>query len=845
MVSGLNLSDALIAISKKSQINIVFNPAVLPKGSIGVTSYTDQSVRYILNDLLKDTDLKYQITKDQIVITSTNERLKYHRISGFIEDAISGERLPLTNIYDDNLLHGTVSNDHGFYSIRLLKGIQKLHFSYLGYESQVIDISHSGNIRIDIKLLPIIILDEVIIHDADSIDNGLIEQSIVRINTIDLTNQVGIGGENDIANLIRSQSGVQSGADGIGGLSIRGGSEDQNLLLLDGGPIYYPNHIFGIFSAVNSAAIRKTQFSKTNFLSPDGKRLSSVIDVKTKDGSLFNYHGNVGVSLSAITAAVEGPLSQGKSSFVISGRRSLHTPIQIFPTLGGIRDGAQTNVKFYDGTIKWHNKINDRNTLTSHFFIAEDLYKYDLDYSNIEQQIHYRGQRQYQWNNLLAGVKWTSQFSDRVFFHALGNYSSFYYNAESAMRLDNKSTRSFQGNYLSLESNIKDIKFNADWDYYINTENFMQFGVAYTSHSTKPIINSINEVTSEIIRSDFTLDDLSQQRTRDKADIHISQADIYIQDHLSISNKVRMDVGLFVNYLFTQKNNSLILLPKLAFQYRISPKVKWLSTLQKSAQYFHKIDIDQSSFPNSIWIPFGEDISPKTSWLFSSGINWRTSNRRIFDIEVFYNKLNNFYYLGSTPILSLNDDFNSTIEIQKNLNQLGGVAYGVEMGYSMRAKHFTGKLNYTLTYIDRKDIDSGLAVRPALDRRHTANMTITAKTTSGINFTLSGTYGSKTKALYNFNSFSNLFDAYDPSIIQAYEDQYGSSLSENIRLDLSAYIKLGQQAKHLLSLGIYNLTNRKNQLYRFVDEDILLNNDHISNVATMGIRPIASYKLSF
>ncbi len=847
---GIALDEALAKLAKKSGVNISFNSEIIPDGRLLDVVLEDKTVVEVLGELVKEAGIRYAIVENQIVLYRSGVRVKKYLLSGMLRDALSGESLLAANVYCKKLGKGASTNALGHYAFYLPEGKHQIVFSYLGYTSKRIDVELYGNRQVDVELSPSITIEEVTIFDSDSIDNGLIQQGAVDIDTEDLEADPGLMGETDIVRILQRQSGVQTGPDGVGGLSIRGGTDDQNLLVVDGTPVYYPNHLFGVYSMINGNALQRTHFSKNQIVVPAGKRLSSVVDVHTRVGSLKKLRGEFSINPSVVKALFEGPLIKKSTSFLFSGRRALQTPIRIIPETGILRQGAESAIRFDDFQLKLYHRMNEYNQVLLQVFSGNDDYRYTLG-PEADNPLITKDDRKYQWGNRFVSLHWTSLLNPKLIMKALVSGSSFRYDAQNLSRYD---TRSIDGDvlnrYVRLRSSIIDYKLSTDFDYYLNTTHFFRFGFSYVRHVMSPefLLRQSTEDT-EGFSGETTISELENLLPQTEKTI-LGHWSGYFEDHLSLGRQFRLNVGLYGD-LLTRENYSLLqLLPKLAIQYRISQSVKLSLFAQSSSQFFHKFDLDLISYPNSLWIPLSSSIAPKRSWAYSLALDAGLSKRLNVSLELYYNTLNNFRYLVGRSFLNPRvryDDY--LVDLNRISDVLSSNSKGLEFNLGWSNKEISYHFNYTwsktIRFLDQ--VVEPLNVRAPFDRRHNFNGSLRIKLAENLAVNLFSSIASGSPASYVFNRQAQFFSNQYIDDILRYESAFGAQLTAVIRHDINLnYMVKTKNCTHRFGAGIYNFSNQKNELYRLVDDHPqLAGRKIIYPVLGLGRQFFLSYRIGF
>ena len=327
--------------------------------------------------MLRETQLQYKTIGNQIVLYYQAPPRRLFTLSGRILDAQSGEQLISATIYEPDSRKGTLSNAYGFYSITLPEGEHVFLFSYLGYQPKKRKIKLLGDRRLDILLEPSLTLSEVLVIASEQDFQVVDDISTDQILPDQFQSLPALGGEEDVIRMAHLLPGVQTGADGVGGIHIRGGNADQNLILLDEVPVYNPAHMVGVFSIFNSSAIKSARLIKGNFPARYGGRLSSVMDVRTKDGNKKSFGGELTVGLTSARVSVEGPIKRDTSSFLVSGRYSFVNAF-VEPVSRQIKeDNNQTGFStynFYDVNAKLNYSLGSKDELLLSFYTGRDDY---------------------------------------------------------------------------------------------------------------------------------------------------------------------------------------------------------------------------------------------------------------------------------------------------------------------------------------------------------------------------------------------------------------------------------------------------------------------------------------
>ena len=384
-------------------------------------------------------------------------------ISGIVKDKQTGESLIKAVVRIEELPNaGIISNEYGFYSLTLPSGNYSVVVSQVGYETLVQKIKLDSSKSINFYLQTKNVLKEVVVESSRKNDNlTKAQMGTETINMSAISKVPVIFGEKDILKTIQLLPGVKSAGEGNSGFFVRGGGADQNLILLDEAPVYNATHLLGFFSTFNSDAIKDATIIKGNSPSQYGGRLSSVLDVKMKEGNNQDYTVNGGIGLISSKVSVEGPLQKNKSSFILSGRR---TYADVF--LKATEKFKDNILYFYDLNAKANYQINAKNKVYISGYFGRDELGLGQDFG-------------IDWGNKTGTIRWNKIISNKLFLNTSFIYSDYNYN----VKLKNGETN------FNINSEIKDVNLKQDYTFYTNNQNTLRFGFNTILHNIKPRLN--------------------------------------------------------------------------------------------------------------------------------------------------------------------------------------------------------------------------------------------------------------------------------------------------------------------------------------------------------------------
>ncbi|MFA9389038.1 MAG: carboxypeptidase-like regulatory domain-containing protein [Prolixibacteraceae bacterium] len=764
-------------------------------------------------------------------------------VYGYIKDKISGECLIGATVTVENKTIGTTTNNFGFYSLTLPPGKQTLAYSFIGYHSIIKEIILSGETNLNMELeAQSSELGEVLVAGTknNKVRNNELGSQSLSISTI--KQLPAAMGEPDIVKSLQLLPGIQTSHEGTTNLSVRGGSFDQNLFLLDDAPVYNPSHALGFFSVFNSDAIKSVKIYKASFPAQYGGRLSSIVDIHMKEGNNKALSCNGGIGLIASRLTLEGPITKNKSSFIVSGRYSyagetFNNAGQLGQYIGmkSLRNfNANNEITFYDLNAKINFELNSKNRLfLSAYSGADHFYYYAIDDNSSMD-----------WGNITGTARWNHVFNSRLFANTMLVYSK--YNYSYILKDDAR--------HFKWSSDMKEIDLKTDFDFFPNPNNHIKFGWSAENHHYFP--GKVEPRDSTSITKPFTLD---KQRAKIGA--------IYINNEQKINDKIGMDYGLRYSTFFLlgestvysyfsdfsikdsiqYSNGQLVqfyngLEPRVTARYLLNANSSIKLSYSKTIQFQHLIGNSSVGFPSDVWVPASKYIKPQSANQIALGYYKLFQTKHYeFYTEAYYRTIHNIIDYKDNADLFLNPH----VETQVLDGQ--GKSYGIEFFLEKKVGKLYGWLSYTLSKTT-KQIDgiNGNDPYPAgYDKRHNFSAVL--------NYKLSPSWSTSTIFKYTSGGYATVpegtFDYYGSSF-NYYTSRNGYKLPPYHRLDVSFTYKSGRNNyrkwKTDWNLGIYNVYNRKNIFALFIKQDV----DNLASASAFkmylfGLTPFLSYNFKF
>ncbi|EAY26978.1 putative TonB-dependent outer membrane receptor protein [Microscilla marina ATCC 23134] len=717
------------------------------------------------------------------------------KVSGYVKDASTGEDLIGATVQIAGTTQGVITNAYGFYSIDLPLDSIKLVFSYVGYTSVIRSLQLSQSLVLNINLPPQQKqLDEIVVKA-----NGLREKlnstqmGVEKLTAQELKTIPVIFGELDIIKALQLKPGVSSGGEASSGLFVRGGGPDQNLVLLDEAQIYNAAHLFGFFSIFNPDVVKAVDLYKGDFPAQFGGRLSSVLDVKMRDGNKRKFSAAGGIGLISSRLTLEGPIQKDKSSFLIAGRR---TYFDVFTR--AINRANEDNEDFnpipdyyfYDLNAKVNYELGKKDRLFLSGYLGRDVFGFKDDNFDFS----------FKWGNTAAALRWNHVFNSGLFSNTTLSYTTYEYEIANTFDIFN----------FSLGANIQDYSAKVDFDYLPNNQHVIRFGAHYTYH----------DFTLGRLRagsSDGSVDFGSETR------LNGNEAAIFITDDYTINDHWRINMGLRLSGFENQGETYGGFEPRFSVRYKLNPTVSLKASAARMYQYVHLVSNSGASLPTDIWYPSTKLVNPQRSDQVALG-----GSILLFDGKLLIS--NEMYYKDMDNQLDLKDG--AQIFANPNLEDefvFGrGWSYGNEVYIEKKEGRTTGWIGYTLSWTYRKfgasngnlPINGGAPFFPRYDRRHDISVVISHKFNERLTFTVAWVY-------YTGNAISlppGRFFLQDvvggnPTVVPRFQQRNDLRMPNYHRLDLGLVWKFFPRwGESDLTFSIYNAYNRLNPYFIFFEE---------------------------
>lgn len=783
-------------------------------------------------------------------------------VSGYVTDAASGEPLIGVAVIDAASALGTVTGNSGFYSLSLDPGAKSLTFSCLGFAEHVEAVDLASNITLNVRLVESLSELEGAVVTSRINDIGVqgTQMSAIEVPLSQIKAIPAIGGEVDVIKALQLLPGVQSGTEGTAGIYVRGGGADENLLLMDGVPLYNVNHLFGFFSVFNADALKNVTLYKGSFPARFGGHLSSVIDVRLNDGNDSEIHGNASIGLISSKFNLEGPIVKGRTTFNVSARRTyldlLAKPVLAYVNKDNMRDPDNYEkygggYDFYDFNAKITHHFRNDDRLSLSFYSGddaasvrmEDAYKYPIGVYDIETDI-YRENGLYcadkdniklgwRWGNLVSALRWTHALGPKAHLTAGLSYTQYRSNLDVgedtwSSILDNGKTVEYEEMNIGLGYNslINDLSASADIEWHPTPAHDVKFGTGYTWHRFKPGVISMHQEYN----LSYDVEDLKPiSQSFGDTPIASHEAAVYGEDNWSLTPWLKANIGLRASLYSVGGKTYASAEPRLSVRALLTDRFSLKASYSEMGQYIHLLCNSNLSLPSDLWVPVTENIKPMRSKQVAAGAFYDIS-RFEFSLEGYYKTMDNVLeYKDGASYFGMSTGWEDKVCMGR------GWSYGLEFLVQKKTGKTTGWIGYTLArsmrQFDRPGniINDGQPFPAKYDRRHDIGATVTHKFSKRFDLSATFVFSSGNCGSLGFDDYK-LVEPTGAGAKAGFPDSgwwnSGTYLPNRNNYRMPAYNRMDigmnfyKQKKHgtsIWNISAYNVYNRLNPFIVLVD----------------------------
>lgn len=762
-----------------------------------------------------------------------------YTISGHIRDASNGEELLGATIYVKELKRGTITNSYGFYSISLEPGTYTIVYSYVGYEkvNKTIELKENKKLNIELEGKKQQLNTVTVSGKREDANVRSTQMSVVKMESQTIAKIPALMGEVDPLKTLQLLPGVQAAGEGSTGFSVRGGSRDQNLVLLDEATVFNASHLMGFFSVFNNDAIKEVELYKGDIPARHGGRLSSLVDIRQKDGNMKNLQIDGGIGTISSRLTIQGPIARDQTSFLVAGRRSY---ADIFLPLSPNENLHGNTLYFYDLNFKLNHILNENNRLYVSQYYGRDVIKVS-DANDAPFSMS--------WGNITTTIRWNHLFSDKLFSNFTLVRSGYDYKLGIEETDDNITS-------FMWRSDLEDNSLKADFGYYLNPDNTIRFGASASYQTFSP----------------GKVKGLSDESIFGEVDVPASNAlnySIYASNEQKIGALLTLNYGLrytiFQNvgkatvYNFDE-NYTMIdstvygkneiyntysgLEPRISMNYIINEKSSIKASYSHTKQYLHLASNATVGTPLDVWLPSSPNIKPQSADQAAIGYFRNFKDNSIeTSVEVYYKKMHDQIDFKDHAQIFLNP------QIEGEMRFGEAEAYGAEFLVRKVKGKFTGWISYTLAKAERtfKDINNGKPYLSPFDRTHDISVVMNYDLNKRFSFGLNWVYATGNPATFPTGRWE-----YGNMVAPVYSDRNTYRMPDYHRMDVSVTYygknkdKENKRFYSTWNLSVYNVYDRHNA-YSISFEDVEGSKYEREAIKTylFGIIPSITYNFHF
>ncbi len=768
-----------------------------------------------------------------------------HTVSGYISDHSTKEILIGATVIDGISGKGASTNSYGFYSLTLPAGNVKVRSQSVGYSA------HDQTFRLTKDTVVNILLSQsaseleeiVVTANQNSVNT---KHGAIHIPIGKIRNTPALFGESDLMKSLQYIPGVQHATEGKSDLTVRGGSPDQNLVLLDGNPLYNINHLFGFLSVFNTDALKNVTLYKSSFPARFGGRLSSVIDINTKDGNKEKITGSATAGLLAAKFNIEGPLVKDKTSFILSARRSF---ADLF--MGKLQEwmeedrNSRDNFYFYDFNAKLHHKFSHKTSFYLMAYKSMDSYKNTMREKDIpDERTNSTTKQDWNWGNTILATRLNTSLTGNLFMNANLSYNRYAYRTsidEKFNVIEAEKEKSLH-NSLRYDSGIRDFTGSLEWEYIPSTKHYLRAGTQFIFHHFQP----------EVFR--FSENSENQSPTLPSIKIHAAETAVYAEDEWAATGRLTFNGGLRFSMFNVKKETYTTVDPRFSVKYLLNGNTSVKAGYSRMQQYIHLLTNNSLLFQTDLWVPVTNKVKPMNSNQYSVGVYKSISRFYELSIETYYKTMDNVIEYKDGASFS-----GSPASWEDKVEAGTGRSYGMELSVEKLSGKLTGTAAYAMAKTERRfdGINDGEWFPARFDRRHTANIYLSYRLNKKIDFTTQWTYtsGDMMTIPLMIVQAADIPDTWNPeSGLMQFDHRNNYRLPAYHRLDIGInYTRKKESARYgVWSFSIYNLYNRMNTFKLFVQTDVNKDTNgknvysrRLKKITLFPVLPSVSYTFNF
>ena len=711
-----NCKQLLSLVENQTGITISYSSKVYANQNVSVAIGT-YTLHDVLSQIFSRLPVRYVVRGQKVIVAPVKPR--YFTLSGYCKDALSGEVLIGANVYDTLLYVGQATNGYGFFSFILPEGQSAIRASFVGYKTVNLMLDMRTDTILSISMLPSVQMSDVTIA-ADREPYERSSGKSVSLSMEQIKRAPSLLGETDVIRSLECTPGVHGGEEGFGGMSVRGGNADENIVLLDDVLLYSPNHLLGLYSVFNSESVNSAELIKSGFSARYGGRISSVLDVKMREGNMKRFSGNANIGVLSSNATFEGPVLKDKMSFILSARR---TYFDVFSNQIQRNVDNQYSFCFYDIHAKVNYILSPKNRLYAGLFVGYDKFGYGYNYRDvvidyegeISKKISINDKQKIQWGNIVGSLRWNHIFGSSLFSNTTLSMSRYRFWNMQTNYVDRGNVKYRNGYY----SGINDINARIDFNWYTPfMPSVIRWGVWAVYHRFNPGISVHNTNLSETDSAYVDYDDADRMQ---KKRIYRLENHAYVEDEM-IFDRWSVNVGLHLSAMHTPNDNGIYMRaePRLQVGYTTSNNTHISVSYSDMTQFLQQVRVSSVASPADLWVPVAVNAGVPHSIQIAGNVVWNMP----FDLEIttslYWKKNYNLQTYRTTQMIELllNTDWDAMFCIGK------GHTHGAELFLHRKRGRFSGFAGYSFMRSVAKfdEINNGEEFLADNDRTHSVSL---------------------------------------------------------------------------------------------------------------------------
>ncbi len=799
--------ELLLLINKQTGLTISYSNRVYANKNVKL-SHTNAKLSTLLDMIFSRLPVQYIVKGEKIIVAPIKPR--YFTLSGYCKDAYNGEALIGANIYDTLLYSGQGTNGYGFFSLTLPEGKSAIRASFVGYKPLNTTINLHADTMIIIYLQPSAMLDDITITvDKDNPHYG--HGEAIRLTMEQMRGMPSLLGETDVIKSLEWTPSVHGGEEGYGGMSVRGGNADENIVMLDDVPLYSPNHLVGLYSVFNAESVNSAELIKGGFAARYGGRMSSVLDVKMREGNMKKFAGCANIGLLSSNATFEGPILKDRISFILSARR---TYFDLFSSQIQRNSDKQYSFCFYDIHAKLNCILSPKDRIYMGMFVGYDNFGYGYNYRNVtisygensKKDVSINDKQKIQWGNIVASLRWNHVFGSSLFANTTFSLSRYRFQNMQNNYVGTGNIKYKNGYY----SGINDFSARTDFTWYMPfMPSIVRAGAWITYHRFTPGI-SVHSTSENITDSTYT-SPANTERTRTSL-IYRFESHAYFEDEIRF-DKLKINAGMHFSGMITPDNKFYVRAePRLQVSYDITQRTHCTMSYSDMTQFLQQMRVATVASPADMWVP----VSTQKGIPHSMQISGEMMQNIVKNIDItiggYYKKNLNLQTYRNTQLTEtmLTNEWDSMFYTGS------GQTYGIELFIHRKTGRLSGFVGYSYMHSTAKfdEINNGNIYNADNDRTHSVSMYGKFMFNNNIDICATWQYSTGTPVTIPDNRYVMLGTNQNTYSypVSGIRNAYRMPASHNLNIGVNIKRQKANNER-CLSFGIYNVYAHKNPMF--------------------------------